>query len=71
MLTAVGDLYIWVVDACMAVFGLAAQFFLLRPWMMPLIPILMLVLFIGWRARRAAAPRPAGSLRAPARRSVP
>jgi hypothetical protein len=49
-----GDLYIQVVDSFLAVIGLGAQFFLMRPWLLPIVPIVLLVMGFGWRARRVA-----------------
>ena len=47
-----GDLYMQVVDSFLAVIGLGAQFFLMRPWLLPIVPIVLLVMGFGWRARR-------------------
>lgn len=49
-----GDLYMQVVDSFLAVIGLGAQFFLMRPWLLPIVPIVLLVMGVGWRARRVA-----------------
>ncbi|MBL8703714.1 MAG: hypothetical protein JNM30_02665 [Rhodospirillales bacterium] len=54
-----GDLYIQVVDSFLAVIGLGAQFFLMRPWLLPIVPVVLLVLGYGWRARRVAQSGPA------------
>lgn len=57
-----GDLYMQVVDSFLAVVGLGAQFFLMRPWLLPIVPIVLLVMGVGWRARRVAH---SGSSRGP------
>lgn len=49
-----GDLYTQVVDAFLAVIGLGAHFFLLRPWLLPIVPIVLLIMGFGWRSRRLA-----------------
>ncbi len=54
-----GQIYTQVVDSFLAVFGLGAQFFLMRPWLLPLVPITILVMGFGWRARRVAQRREA------------
>ena len=53
-----GDLYMQVADSFLAVIGLGAQFFLLRPWLLPIVPIALLVLGFGWRSRRVAQSGP-------------
>lgn len=54
-----GDLYLQVTDSFQAVFGLATQFFLMRPWLLPIVPLVLLVIGVGWRARRVAQRREA------------
>lgn len=52
MLTDLADLYIKIVESFGVVFSLVGQVFKYRPWMIPLIPITMLVMYVGVRIRR-------------------
>jgi len=52
------DLYLKVVDSFGVVFSLLGQVFKHRPWMVPLIPVALLVIYIGMKMRRSGPPRP-------------
>lgn len=70
MLMDLADLYLRVVDSFGVVFSLLGQVFKHRPWMLPLIPVALLVIYIGMKMRRGAPPRPPEEqLRAYQRRS--
>lgn len=70
MLTDLADLYLRVVESFGVVFSLLGQLFKHRPWMVPLIPVALLVIYIGMKMRRSGPPRPPEEqLRAYQRRS--
>ncbi len=58
MLTDMADLYLRVVESFGVVFSLLGQVFKHRPWMVPLIPVALLVIYFGMKMRRSGAPRP-------------
>lgn len=56
MQPGLGDLYLRVLDSFVVVFGMVAALFVQRPWLLPTIPIALIVVFFALRARRAPPP---------------
>jgi len=56
MLSDLGDLFLRLIDSFTVVFGLLTQLFHYRPWLLPLIPVTILVLLVGLRMRVASRP---------------
>lgn len=66
-----GGLYLRVLESFVATFGMIAAFFVRRIWLLPTIPIALLVVFISCRARRAPPAPDAETLRVAQRRGGP
>jgi hypothetical protein len=58
MLLDLADVYLRVVDSFGVVFSLLGQVFKHRPWMVPLIPVALLVVYVGTKMRRSGPPPP-------------
>ena len=63
-------LYLTLVDSFVVVFGLFAEAFRYRPWLLPLIPVTILAIGLGLRLRRVAPPPPPPRDPATARRNA-
>ena len=49
------ELGIRLIDSFVTVFGLIGQVFKYRPWMIPLLPVALMVIYVGVRIRRVGA----------------
>lgn len=70
MLSGIAEAYVRLMDSFQAVFGLVAQLFVTRPWLLPVVPVVLMVVLFGLRARRHAPPAPSGDDLQVARRRI-
>jgi hypothetical protein len=71
MLLELGDLYLKMLESFVVAIGMVGEFFVRRVWLLPAIPVGLLVIVFSFRARRAPPAPSEEDLRMAQRRSLP